>query len=226
MRAHLGLHEEILLLALKDREGTVLGCSTWPYALAGAVAAELLLRGRARTAPRGSSVQVEVVDAAPSGDPALDDALAALAERKGPPKLADWVGTLAAGAELRHRVAEGLCRRGILRADRASVLMIFSRRVYPEVDHGPEHELVTRIRRALSSGEPDPRTAALVGLAHAGDLLPAVLGRDAAREHRGRIEAIAASSPVAEVAVAAREAAEAAATAALLAATTATIAVT
>ena len=42
----LHLHEEIMLLALRDREGTVVSGTMYSYAIGGAVLAELLIEKR------------------------------------------------------------------------------------------------------------------------------------------------------------------------------------
>ena len=49
-----------------------------------------------------------------------------------------WVSRLTSIKHLKHIVAEELCRQGILRAEQAKVLLLFRRRVYPELDPRPE----------------------------------------------------------------------------------------
>ena len=46
MNRELHLHEEVLLLALRDREGTIASGTHYQYAIAGALLAELLLEER------------------------------------------------------------------------------------------------------------------------------------------------------------------------------------
>jgi len=67
--ASLPLQEEILLLALRDREGTFAPCSHLPYALAGAMLAELLLAGRIRVDEADRKRRVQVMDPKPLGEP-------------------------------------------------------------------------------------------------------------------------------------------------------------
>ena len=47
------LHEEILLLALKDEEGTIASGTTYEFAAGGAILAELLLQKRVRVSELG-----------------------------------------------------------------------------------------------------------------------------------------------------------------------------
>jgi hypothetical protein len=49
-------------------------------------------------------------------------------------------------------VAGGLGARGVLREEVDRVLWLFRRRIYPEVDPGPERELLQRLRRAVRGG--------------------------------------------------------------------------
>lgn len=189
-RPRLFLHEELMLLALKDREGTVISGTTYTYALGGAVLAELLMAGRVKVG-EGKKPRVEVLDATPPGDPLLDEWLESMAGAKKPRTPSDWVGRIAGTKDLKHRVATGLCRRGILRAKEEEVLWIFTRKVYPELDPGPEREIVQRLESALfEEGEVDPRTAVLVAVAQAGGILTALYGRKRMKDRKDRLRQI------------------------------------
>ncbi len=88
-----------------------------------------------------------------------------------------WTSRFAGIRNLQHRVAARLCSRGILRVEESKLLMVFKRKVYPEIDPVPEREIVDRLRDAvLSDAEVGPRTAILVSLANVTNLLRPILG--------------------------------------------------
>lgn len=58
MMKTLRLHEEILLLALRNEAGTIHSGTSWPHAEAGAVMAELLLEDRLRLEEREGKQRV------------------------------------------------------------------------------------------------------------------------------------------------------------------------
>jgi len=194
------LHEEILLLALRDREGTVVGGTYYPYALGGALLAELLLQRRIKIDEAGRRKLVAVVSSKPVGDPLLDACLEKVttAKRRASPQT--WVGRFAGFRRLKHRVALGLCERGILKADEDTVLLIFKRKTYPEVDPAPERELIKRLRQAIFTytRELAPRTVVLVALAHGAGILKAVFDKKKLRGRKRRLEQIAKGDVVGE----------------------------
>lgn len=218
----LEIPEEILLLALEDRKGTPMG-SMVEYALAGGVLAELLLRGEVElaTSRKGKPlVRVASDGKGHTGSEVLDEALERIrGGRAASPEV--WVGKLAKLRKLKQRVAQGLCRRGILRADEQKLLLVFNRKVYPELDHGPERALVERLRRAIfEEDQPvEPRTAFTVGLASCADLLPPVFGKKEIRARRKRVEELQSRHPVSQ---ATHQAVEAVKVAVIMAATSAT----
>jgi len=189
-RDALRLHEEIMLLALRDREGTVVSGTMYNFAVGGAVLAELMMEKRIEVEAVRKKKFARVLSPAPLGDPLLDECLAKIAGAKRRGELRTWVGKFAQARGLKHRVAQGLAGRGILRVDESKVLGIFTRKIYPEVDPGPERGIVERLRRAIfqDGGEVDPRTAVLLSLAKSADLLKLVFDR---KELKGRKERIA-----------------------------------
>ena len=186
----LHLHEEILLLALQDGPGTVVSGAWYRQAVAGALLAELKLLERLRQGEDGKAI--EVADATPVGEPLLDDCLAQIVALGKSKPLRALLEKLANQGELKHRAAEGLCRRGILRADRERILLFFERRVYPERDARPEAELIERLRAAVfdENADVEPRTVVILSLAHRTNILKAVFDRKLLKAHRARIEAV------------------------------------
>jgi golgi phosphoprotein 3 len=189
----LRLHHELLLLALHDQKGTLAFGRMVEYGIGGAIFTELLLAERLRLVERGGwrrGQLVEVADAAPTGDPAMDAALTRLApKRRASP--ASTVTRIGGIRGLRNLVAADLAQRGVLQESKQQVLALFQRRVYPTLDPQPERALVARIRQTLEgTADPDARTAALVGLAEATDSLSAIYSWRERRKLRRRIKAV------------------------------------
>jgi len=188
----LHLHEEIMLLVLRDREGTLVSGTMYSYAIGGAVLAELLIEKRIDIEAVKKKNYARVLSPAPTGDPLIDEGLAKLAAAKKRAQLQTWVAKFAQTKNLKHRVAEQLARRGTLRIDEDKVLGIFTRKIYPEVDPRPERELIERLRKAIFSdiGEVDPRTAVLLSLAKSADLLKLVFDKKQLKGRKARIEQV------------------------------------
>jgi Golgi phosphoprotein 3 len=218
--SNLSLHEEILLLSLRNQKGTV-ATSFSEFALAGAVLADLLLDGRI-TLDGTKKKLVDLRNSAPTGDPVIDECLAKMASAKRRANLQTWVSRLAGIKKLRHKVARKLCNRGILRADEDKVALIFTRKIYPEMDPRPEREILERMRAALLSGDDrvEPRTAALIALAHGGGVLGEALGKKEVNARKKRIKQIVDGDPVGKATKEAIDACKAAAMVAITASTT------
>lgn len=185
----LHLYEEAMLLALRNREGTAAG-SLYPCALGGALLSELFLEGRLKTVPGWMRPLVEIVDATPLHDELLDECLRMIVTAKRRCSAEGWVGRFSRIRRLKHRVAEGLCRRGILKSREGKVLWVFSRTLYPEADARPERSLIDRLRRVAASGRSnvDPRTKALLAVVHPSGLLKEVFEKDELKRRKERIE--------------------------------------
>jgi hypothetical protein len=187
------LHEEVMLLALRDKEGTVEYGTCYRFALGGAILAELLLEGRlAIDETRKKRPLIDLVSSAPLGAPVIDECLekVATAKRRAAPQT--WVSRFASIKGLRDRVAQRLCNRGILRMDEKKVLLLFTRKIYPELDPRPEREMVGRLDRAIfrETGDVAPRTVVLVSLADATGLLKVAFDKKKLKARKKRIEQI------------------------------------
>jgi len=232
-RPELRLHEEVLLLALKDEKGTPHSVQ-YGFALGGAMLAELLLEERfiLEEKPRKKPLKpgkkpaylVAIDNPKPLADPILDECLHRVSTSKKPRSPQDWVTRFSQLKDLKRRIAVGLCRKGILREREDRILVLFRRTAYPTLDGAPERRVVERIREAVvgDSLDLDARTAVLVALAHGTGLLKPVLGKDLVKQRKARIKDIAEGDVVGEATKAAVEAAQAAVIAATAAATAAT----
>jgi len=218
------LHEDLLLLALRDREGTMESrAGMYKFALGGALLAELLLNERI-TIQAGRKKLVELASRKSLGDPVLDECLNLIAGAKRRKRASAWISRFSNLSRLKHRVAEGLCRKGILKDSEDTVLLFFRRKVYPTIDPVPERELVARLRRAIMSESLtiDPGTGMLVALAHATGLLRIHFDRHELKARKARLEAIKKGNLIGGAAREAVQAAQAAMVAVIVASTTAT----
>lgn len=189
----LHLYEEIMLLALRDEDGTVASRAMYSFAVGGAILAELLLLERLRIEePRRNRKLVTPAGSAPVGDALLDECLTRIVGAKRRQRPQTWVSHFASIKQLKHRVAGQLCRRGILKADEEKILLVFTRKIYPEINPGPERRLIERLRRAIFTDAKaiDPRTVVLASLANSTGILPVVFDKRELKARKKRIEQI------------------------------------
>jgi len=193
MADQLFLHEEIMLLTLRDREGTVASGTNYSYAIGGAALAELLLRDRAVVDREKKKKFLRLVDSTPLGDPVLDECLGKLKNAKKRAQLQTWVSRFASVKRLKYRMAGQLCKRGILRADEDKVMLLFTRKIYPEIDPAPEGEIMERLRSAIftDTEDVDPRTVVLLSLAKSADVLKVNFDKKELKARKKRIEQVA-----------------------------------
>ena len=94
------LYEEIMLLALRDEQGTI--ATGFPeQVIAGAILAELLLEGRIAVEDTRKKL-VNLQDSKPTGDPIIDECLEKMSTAKRRASLQTWVSRLASTKNLRH----------------------------------------------------------------------------------------------------------------------------
>lgn len=186
------LHEEIMLLALRDEEGTIASGTMYQYAIGAAVLAELLLNQRIAVDRTVKRKLVNLVSSKPLGEALLDHCLEKVATAKRRAALKTWVSRFAGVKNLKHIVARQLCQRGILRADEDKVLLVFTRKIYPEVNPEPERELIEKLRQAIFTDAPDvdPRTVVVVSLANAAGLLKVPFDKKMLKTRKKRIDQI------------------------------------
>lgn len=191
-RPDLTLFEEALLLALQDEKGTFATGAWLSMAASGAILAELLLAERVRLVGDKKKERVELAARTPTGDDLLDECLEAIATSQKPRSLQHWATKFADLQDLRGRIARRLVARDILRLEESKVLLLFTRKAYPELDPEPERALRERLRSAVldEEAEIDARTSVLLSLAKGTGLLELVFDRKERKAHKARIEAI------------------------------------
>lgn len=190
MNEQLFLHEEIMLLALRDRKGTIASGTNFQFAIGGAVLAELLLEGRVAVETKRKKKYLQLKDSKPFGNTVIDECLRKVTDAKKRAQLKTWVSRFASVKKLKHKVAKQLCQRGILRSDEDKVLLIFSRRIYPEINPEPERRIMDRLKEAIFTDTEDvePRTAVLLSLAKSANVLKVNFDKKQLKARKDRIK--------------------------------------
>jgi len=181
-----------MLLALRDEEGTIASGTMYKYAIGAAVLSELLLNKRIAVEESKKKKFVNLVSSQLFGEPLIDQCLEKISNAKRRASLQTWVSRFASVKNLKHRVARQLCERGILRAAEDTILLLFARKIYPEVNPEPERRLIERLRQAIftDSRDVDPRTVVLVSLANSTGLLKVVFDKKKLKARKARIKEI------------------------------------
>jgi hypothetical protein len=195
------LHEEILLLVLRDEEGTVASGPMFEYAIGGGILAELLLNERLTVESKGRKKNKQVVhlkSSTPMSNDVIDECLSKVKAAGKPKSPQHWVMKFAQTKDLKERVAARLCDLGILSSDRKQVLWIFERKIFPEVDHTAEAEIVARLEDAVFTDSPDvsTRTILLTSLADGAGLLSLVFDKNDLKGRKARIKMMVESEVV------------------------------
>ncbi|MGE3910793.1 MAG: GPP34 family phosphoprotein [Chloroflexota bacterium] len=196
------LPEELLLLALDDVKGTVVPAAARPLkgALMGGILMELALAGRLREDHSGALIAVPT----PTGYDVLDDVLQRIAEADRPRMASYWVGRLAGRMpRLKDQVLDLLLARGVLERRERRIFWIFKSVTFPLMDVATEQQIRERVRSVLvQRQQPDPRTAALLGLIRACNLADQICAvHERPRVHQRLAEltsedAVAAGQPI------------------------------
>jgi len=184
----LSLYQETMLLAIRDDKGTF-SSGYFLYAIAGTIISELLLFQRIVAGSDKKQI-VGVIDRTPTGDEILDEALCLIHESAKPKKMQHWVVKIANLPKLKHRIAQQLCKLGILHHDEKKVLWIFSQQRYPGVDGTYEDAIRRRMAEVMfnEDAKPDDRTAVLIAVASHASLLKANFSTEELRQYKKRIQ--------------------------------------
>lgn len=186
----LHIYEEVLLLALRDDEGTFTD-GFIEIAVAGAILAELLLDGHIYIGEKKRNL-IDHDDPAQTGDPVIDEVLDKITVAKRRAALINWIPRLSRIPKLRTKVARQLCKRGIVKTDEDKVLFLFPRTIYPEINPKPEKEIMKRLRAAIFENRKslDPKTVTLISIAHRTGLLKHNFGSTELQKRKKRINQI------------------------------------
>ena len=202
MNNQLPLHEEVMLLALRDEKGTIDSkAQFYPQIVAGAIISELLLLGYIEISSDKKQL-VEVVKDTLTGNLVLDEALERISKKRKLNNLKYWMTTLPGIKNLKNKVAQSLCEKGILDEVEVKVLWIFNAIRFPELDSSFEDSLIRRLEKAIFSdtAEVDVKTATLIALLKKSSILNIPFDAKKIKERKTRIESIADGELVSDVA--------------------------
>lgn len=191
MKTKLMLQHELMLLAIRDEEGTFNG-GMFIYSIAGAMVSELLLREKI-VAGDDKNQTVAVVDESPIGDVILDKLLQKMVDSEKQYSLQHWVTKAAHLPNLKHRIAHQLCNVGALKHDERKVFWVFTQNIYPELDGTWEDAVRNRMSKTMfyEGNAPDSETAILIALAKHSNLLSANFPKEKLHQHKERINDLA-----------------------------------
>lgn len=186
----LNLHEELMLLALDDKEGVIVPQAREPLkmGLASAILTELTLRGKLRT---DGQFNVVVANPTPTGDPLLDRALESIRTSSSQPQPATlWIEELILGMrDLEDQVIQRLVQRGALRVEESRRMLFFKESRFLQGALGVEEGIRRRLRDVVIGGaSPDERTLALIGLVKMTNLIEVVFPYTEWEQARRRID--------------------------------------
>ena len=194
----LRLAEEVLLLLLNDESGDLATVSEarLHHALAGAVLVDLAFEDRIDT----DLESLVLTSAEPLGDELLDPFLARIAEsgKRGEAHDAEhWLRVVAKdGDAIRETALARLVKSGVLESAEEGLISL-SRHVrrarrYPAAGDGrPQQEVRLRVMQVLFDTDvPDPRDAAIIGLADACGLFDGVLAKDELADVADRLDVV------------------------------------
>ena len=187
----LSIAEEIVLLALDDETGkpsTRLPVHSLRNAVSGALLMDLAFENRIDT----DLHRLIVIDAAPLGEPVLDDVLAQIASDEEERGTGHWVHLIAGEYEaLQPQLLDRLVARGILSRREGRLSWLMGVRRYPTVDDRPQRDVKQRITDTLASEIiPHPRDIAIICLADACSLWRSVIDEHELADAKPRIEQI------------------------------------
>lgn len=187
----LSFAEEIFLMALDDREGSIkpLPVSALEYALPGALLIELAFLNKIDIDLKA----LNVVDKQPTGNDLLDDVLLQIEGKTETQPTSFWLSFFAGKAkQIQERVLDRLVSKGILKVEDKKVLWVFKTRRYPVMDNREIKEVKTRLRDLILSDDiPDPRDAVLISLIDACHLFDDMFSDEEYERVKPRIKALA-----------------------------------
>jgi len=208
----LHIYEEILLLALRDQKGTMLFGINYPQALAGALLAELLLLNKIEIETQGKRKFVKLINQKPTRNALLDECIKKIASSKRRARPQNWIMRFANISRLKHKAAQSLCRKRILKMEEDKVLLIFNRKIYPELNPKPEKRLMAKLHEAIfgNSKEIDPETVILISICNSTGILRQIFDKSELKQRKNRIKDITSGNLIGQATKDAIEAMQAA----------------
>jgi hypothetical protein len=186
------MYQQLLLLLLKDSKGTIFSGVFYHQALSGAFIADLLLLQHIEIITKGKKKYINLINPSPPGDELLDECIERLKNARRRGTVQTWVSRFSSIKQLRHRAAAGLCRNGVLQMKEDSVLLLFKRKVYPEINPVPEKEIIARLEQAIftDTEELSAETVILLALCDSAGILRKIFDKKALKSRKQRIKRI------------------------------------
>lgn len=210
----LSLYEEFFLISIDDDKGTVsLSASTViSYGLAGAILAELALKGKLCL----DDERLIVLEETPTGDEIMDGVLATIAESDKPHKPIRWIKMMS-GKKLPKLVANKLAAKNIIQIEEKRYLWVIPYFAYPMQDTSAKYWVKQHLRGiALGGLVPESREVALLSLIDACRLLNLVFTKDERKAASKKVEDLVKKEPFGDAVAKTLEEIEMAATVAIM----------
>jgi len=189
----LSLYEEFFLISIDDDKGTVsLSASTViAYGLAGAILAELALKGKLCL----EDERLKVLDGTPTGDEIMDEVLSSISQSDKPHKPIRWIRMMS-GNKLPKRVANGLAAKNIIHIEQKRYLWVIPYLAYPMQDASAKYWVKQHMREMVLGGvAPESREVALLSLIDACRLLNLVFTKDERKAASKKVEDLIKNEP-------------------------------
>lgn len=217
----LNLMEELLLLSLREKgeKGRVkFSGLDLRYGLAGAVLAELSLKGKIAWDSRH---RLQVVDQTPCHDKLLNEFLAEIRHERKPRPLAEWINHLGSKKKIRSRLIASLVAKGSLQEKAERYLWVIPSKIYTQANASAKYQVKERLRAMVLAGEKqDEYAVALLSLTRACGLLEHVFTVDEIKSARKRVDTLVQDEAIGATITEIIESISTATTAALAAAAT------
>jgi len=186
----LSMLEEIVLLAVNEKTGELRSTREFgtAYALVGAVFFDLALARKIDT----SEEEIQVIDTAPTGNPALDRVLEKMAQRRDLKTVREWIEEIFLSRhDLEGAALRSLIMQGILRHETGKRLWVIDVERFPMVNERPQQHVKVRLAQAILTDEiPETRDIMLVAIAEHCGLLGYVLSDAQLVNRKERIQAL------------------------------------
>jgi len=190
----LTLYEELMLLALDEKKGSVKSATTTalPYGLSAAVLLELLHHRKIKC----DMNKIVLIENKTTGDNILDDALKIMASTDKIKSIKFWVEKLSGGIKkLKPGILDKLVANGILKKEEHKFIFIPYKR-YPEHNPFPEQDLRYKIQQILIHDQKtDERLLSLISLVNACELLNEIVPKKDRKMARKQIKELVNHEP-------------------------------
>ena len=185
----LNLIDQLTLLALDDKKGTLVADSTtYSYALGGAVIMELALEERIDL----SNKKIIVKDSGKTNDPIIDTYFELIKNSKKERKAEYWVQHLGNKADkIKRDTIDKLINKRILEKREDKILWIFTYNKYPAYNPREENQLRSRLYDiVVNSHRPELKEIMILNLIDACDLGKEVFGKEHAKTFKKKLKTI------------------------------------